>query len=92
MLSVRIRPGLPYEIEKIVSDNISPNYDVPSVPTKVGFFSGVVAELRQVEWPARELVFRSLGIIVGICVFFSVFVAGLDFILSAIMVNLGEMI
>lgn len=75
-----------------MSNNLDPNYNTDPLPARSGFVADVVAELRQVEWPTRQVVMRSFGIIIGICVVVSVFVAGVDFVLTGIMVKMGELI
>jgi preprotein translocase subunit SecE len=47
------------------------------------FFSETRSELNKVTWPNRETMTKATITIIVIVVFFSVYIAGLDFILSS---------
>ena len=42
------------------------------------FLSEVRAELGKVSWPGRRQLIRYTGIVLGICLFFAVFLGGID--------------
>ena len=48
----------------------------------ITFLSEVKAELGKVSWPTRKQLFRYTGIVLAICLFFAVFLGGIDAILT----------
>ena len=51
------------------------------------YFGEVGQELSKVSWPSKEQLYGSVGVVVVICLVLSVFVFGIDFVLSK-MLNL----
>ena len=51
------------------------------------YFGEVGQELSKVSWPSKEQLYGSVGVVVVICLILSVFVFGIDFMLSK-MLNL----
>ena len=48
----------------------------------VTFLKEVRAELGKVTWPTREQLFRYTGVVLGICLFFALFLGGIDSLLT----------
>lgn len=46
------------------------------------YFSEVGQEVSKVSWPSREELYGSIGVVVVICLLLSVFVFGIDQVLS----------
>lgn len=46
------------------------------------FFSEMKSELNKVTWPTPQKVRRSTSFIIVICIFFALYVSGLDFVFS----------
>jgi preprotein translocase subunit SecE len=49
------------------------------------YLSEVKQELSKVSWPTREEVYGSTGVVVVLCIIFSLFVFGVDFLLNRLL-------
>ena len=49
------------------------------------YFSEVAQEISKVSWPRREALYGSVGVVIVLCLLLSVFVFGVDFLLSRLL-------
>ncbi|HXK37342.1 MAG TPA: preprotein translocase subunit SecE [Candidatus Paceibacterota bacterium] len=48
----------------------------------ITFLGEVKAELSKVSWPSRQQLLRFTGVVLGICLFFAIFLGGIDAVLT----------
>ena len=48
----------------------------------ITFLGEVKAELSKVSWPTRQQLLRYTGVVLGICLFFAIFLGGIDSVLT----------
>ena len=63
----------------------------PAKKKRFQFFRDVKAEMKRVTWPSRSDVIRWSGVTVGALVFFGVYVAILDNVISMALVNVASL-
>ncbi len=49
------------------------------------YFSEVAQEISKVSWPERQSLYGSVGVVIVLCLILSVFVFGVDFVLSRLL-------
>lgn len=54
----------------------------------VDFFSGVVLELRRVDWPSREKTLRFTLIVLAVSLLMGLFIGGLDIVFTKLVESL----